>query len=257
MKKLSFVHSYLKEIKNEQLFLLEFLEDEKKDFQDMIDFFDLMKIQSEKYKLKEILHIISQISNNHHRSIDFFYKIQMILNYLQESIKKYFSNYDIFNIFHNNKRILLILFDEKILFPDKTLKSIITNGKYLKMHYPEYFYPEFEKLYETQFIEQLDSKIVEMARTNIEIFLEKRKIGENDEYLCELIRNDSINEFITFINKSNISSSTIITPSIFETNLFLIKRDNLKVIEYSSFFGSIQIIKYFLMNKAIISPTLF
>ncbi|KAK8839840.1 hypothetical protein M9Y10_031551 [Tritrichomonas musculus] len=55
-----------------------------------------------------------------------------------------------------------------------------------------------------------------------ENFDEKRKNGENSEYICELIRKDSLNEFIDHINKLNIDLNTNrINPSIFETNVFL------------------------------------
>ena len=40
---------------------------------------------------------------------------------------------------------------------------------------------------------------------------EKRQKGENDSYICTLIRNDLIDEFIVHVNKTNISlSSTIL-----------------------------------------------
>ena len=52
----------------------------------------------------------------------------------------------------------------------------------------------------------------------------------------------------------NISS--IIKPSIFETNLFLLKRES-SLIEYASFYGSMQIIKYLFMNQIELKSTLW
>ena len=37
----------------------------------------------------------------------------MIIVHYQKEIRKYFSNYEIFNIFKSNKKILLILIQEK------------------------------------------------------------------------------------------------------------------------------------------------
>ena len=72
--------------------------------------------------------------------------------------------------------------------------------------------------------------------------------GENDSYICTLIRNDSVEEFIT--NFSQISNS------IFETNLFLI--ENIPtIIEYASFFGSIQIFQYLKYNNIKLEPSLW
>ena len=89
-------------------------------------------------------------------------------------------------------------------------------------------------------------------------FDQKREIGENDSYICELIRQDSIDEFITHINKINISLSSDIIPSIFETNSLLLKNNQkVTLIEYSAFFGSIQIFNYLKINNAIDTPSFF
>ena len=92
------------------------------------------------------------------------------------------------------------------------------------------------------------------AFTNYE---EKHQKGENDSYICSLIRQDSIEEFISHVNENNISPLSKIFPSIFETNLFLIDNKNTTLIEYSAFFGSIQIFKYLLMNEAELRSSLW
>ena len=71
-------------------------------------------------------------------------------------------------------------------------------------------------------------------------FDEKRRIGENDSYVCELIRNDSIEEFVSYVNQNNISvKNARIKDSLFETNTFFIKK-NPTFFEYATFFNSIQ-----------------
>ena len=91
-----------------------------------------------------------------------------------------------------------------------------------------------------------------------EKFTETIELFENikDSEICRIIREDSIEEFITFVNSKQISLSMAVQPSIFETNPFLIKRKPL-LIEYSAFFGSIQIFKYLFDNidKSILSPS--
>ena len=94
-------------------------------------------------------------------------------------------------------------------------------------------------------------------------FFENREKGENDSYICKLIREDSIDEFIEYVNKSNISLESTINQSIYETNAFLIQKQNeyiilrfnqsnsnssITLMEYAAFFGSIQIFQYLKIN---------
>lgn len=104
-------------------------------------------------------------------------------------------------------------------------------------------------------------------------FYENRKKGENDSYICKLIQEDLIKEFITYVNQNNISLKSTIKPSIYETNDFLIQKQNVSnsnfpsfgfnqsnsnnsinngitLIEYAAFFGSIQIFQYLKINGA-------
>ena len=56
-----------------------------------------------------------------------------------------------------------------------------------------------------------------------EDFEEKRAIGENDDYICLLSRNDDVVKFISYTQQINLPLSTAKIPdSYFETNLFLI-----------------------------------
>ena len=90
-----------------------------------------------------------------------------------------------------------------------------------------------------------------------EIFESLRKKGENDSYTCDLIRQDSIKEFITYVNKTNLSlQHTRIKSSIFETNSYLISK-NPTLIEYAAFYGSIQIFQYLQMNNVELNPILW
>lgn len=86
-------------------------------------------------------------------------------------------------------------------------------------------------------------------------FNQKRKIGENDSYLCQIIRQDSIEDFISHVNRLNMSLHIKIKRSAFETNTFLIMNDP-TLIEYATFFGSIQILQYLRMNNVELTPSL-
>ena len=80
-------------------------------------------------------------------------------------------------------------------------------------------------------------------------FLKQRKIGQNENHICKLIREDLIDEFITYINQHDYSLNSNIKQSIYESNSLLLKNEP-TLIEYAAFFGSIQIFKYLFLNKA-------
>ena len=71
-----------------------------------------------------------------------------------------------------------------------------------------------------------------------------------------MIRNDSVEEFIKYVNKNSINLSSQIEFSIFENNSFLINK-NPTIIQYAAFFGSIQIIQYLRLNGIELSSSLW
>ena len=89
----------LEELKVLQSNILSFIDyeetydDEK--FQYLQEIFDDQKIKSDDKKLKLLLHLLLKISNNHHRGVQFFSKIEKILLIFKEDIKKYFSNSEV------------------------------------------------------------------------------------------------------------------------------------------------------------------
>ena len=64
------------------------------------------------------MYLISKIFKNHYRSNDskcFINKIERIINNYKKKMLLHFSNFEIFQIFKENKRILLFLFEEQII----------------------------------------------------------------------------------------------------------------------------------------------
>ena len=219
--------------------ILEYLDNEDNNeqyFDDLRSLLNFQQSQFDIHELKSILCLISNISKYHHRKSFFFDKIKQIILLLKKEIKQAFSNADIFNIFKDSNRVLLLLFDENILTLDSNLSTTIDKN---------YFQPEINKL-------NPDSSPIELP----EFFYEKRLQGENDSYLCELVRNDNIKDFIIHYNKQEISLSMTIQSSIYETNSFLINQ-NPTLIEYSAFFGSIQILRFLYQNQVELTSSLW
>ena len=103
-----------------------------------------------------------------------------------------------------------------------------------------FLYPKMKKFLEEKLQKQIEEEISQKYSETISTFEEKCQIGENDSYICSLIRSDSVEEFVKRLTK--------IKPSIYETNSFLINKEP-TLIEYAAFFGSIQIIRYLKYNN--------
>ena len=261
--------------------ILNLLEEEAKteeNFQILKDKFNNTKISDSQYDLLSLLYLISKIGNNHHRFSNFFSKIDRILLIFKEDIKKYFSNSKIFNIFKSNKRILLFLIEQQIIVIDEYIARKITKTeKYIEAKYPQYFQPEIQPFineewfpkYKNNKKEEEEEKengwVEELKKELPENFYEKRKEGENDSQICELIRNDMIDEFITYVTRNGVSLNAKIQPSIYETNSFLLKNPNINnqedsefsLIEYAVFFGSIQIFRYLRLEGVELTSSLW
>ena len=257
------IFDYIEKKKDIHKKLLEYLENEKnveEYFQNVVQKINDQKIQNDKQEFKAILRLIIKISNNHKRSPNFFIKIEQIISNFKNDIKQIFSNSEIFDIIKSNKRIILYFIEEGIIIPDESIINVImpekfsfSNLKYIKASYPFYFFTEFKRQINQKYTPE---KNHELTMMNMKLFDEKRKIGENESHICQLIRDDSIEDFISYVNKTNFSLTTTIESSIFETNSFLLKKDP-TLIEYSAFFGSIQIFRYLYLNGVELKPSIW
>lgn len=276
-----------KKLKNNKSIHEKFLEfidemeinDEK--FNNLNQLFEETKIRDNKHELRLFLHMLVKVSNNYHRGPNFFIKIETILQLFKEEIKA-IPNQEIFAIFKSNKRILLYLIEEGILIVDNYFVSKIIKEKYITMKYPQYFAPEIKAFVNEELISQNDHKKVEfneddesseeeeveedddknwVEKIKKELpdnFYEMRKIGENENYLCRLIRENAVEDFIAHLHKANINRNAKITPSIYETNSFLLKNQKrITLIDYAAFFGSIQIINFLKIEGAKLTPLMW
>lgn len=231
---------------------------------------DDQNILKNREDFKLFLHLLVSISNDHYRYPNFFEKIERILLDFKAEIEQYFTNKEIFRLFKTNKRLLLFLVKQKIfVFDQQISERILMKRKYRELKYPQYFAPEVKPFYdqiknrdtskesedeEQKKIEEEFNK--EMSKEIPEDFDEKRLIGENDDHICHMIRNDMIEEFITFINQNNYPLNSTISQSIFETNNFLLY-EKPPLIAYAAFYGSVAISKYLYDKDVELSPSLW
>ncbi|KAK8892789.1 hypothetical protein M9Y10_030032 [Tritrichomonas musculus] len=250
------IKEYVDKMKNVQKALLEYIEDEsnaEENYEIFLNLISEQQIIKDQHELKELLLLICKISDNHNRVNDLINKIERIILHFKNQILNFLTNSEIFGIFENNKRILLFLFQEGIITVDEHISSQIDSEKHVKMNFGLFFAPEIIKFWLKQWKKEGKSEknIVfysEMLSKLSNDFYEKRKKGENDDDLCELIRSNKVKEFGVYINLNNVSPQSYIKKSLHETNIFLLNK-KITLIEYAAFFGSLEIIKYLKINE--------
>lgn len=249
-------HLKFKEI---YLSVINFINDTSEDeneYNSLISYLESQRIHKDHVILSFLLNLISKMSGYHHRSFNFQNKIEMILLYLENDIREYYSNKEIFHLFVNNKNILIFLIAHKLLVVDEYIfdyyrEQINQNDDIF------FFIPEMATFFEND--KKLMKKKNNLLKSNPNIFdlyEEKRQIGENDSHICQLIRDDLIDEFIIYVNQCNIPLESYIKHSFYETHAFLLKK-RVTLIEYAAFFGSIQIYQFLRLNNVSLNPTLW
>ena len=251
------IKNYIDQKKELYDLFLEFLETTSEHFiifDYFTNFIKEKKYEENQEEFKHLLRLISKISNNHHRHHDFNHKIHNALLYFKDKIKQTLSNIEIFEIFKNNKLTLLFLLEKNILVLDESIiYYMIQLDDLYDFNFCHFFYSEIKPF--------IDEGKVKMDKFEFDLnflnnYEEKRHIGENDSYVCSLIRQDLIDDFVSYMTQSNLSNNKTIDPSIYETNSFIIK-SKLTLIEYAAFYGSIQIFQYLKMNNADLDPFLW
>lgn len=245
------IQQHLKEMSELNSKILTFLdenEDEDANYKSIIQSIDDIKIVNDRLKLIEFLHLIQSIANNYHRRGQFYEKIERIIIKILPKISEFFTQEQIFNIFCTNNRLLLFLINEKVIELNHFLiNKVIHDRKFTNLMYFFRLEKKLLKIEKNEFFEiDLDD----------EQFDHKQKQGENSNTICELIRNDSIDDFILYQNLKNVSIDSKINDSIFETNRFLIENET-NLIQYAAFYGSFRIFKYLLLNKACVDSHLW
>ena len=241
--------------------ILEFLEESEEksqQFEKLCTNLRNCRVEEDREEMTQFLLTIKSISDHHHRNAHFIQKLRQILQHYKEQIKQTLSNDKIFHIFESNKLILHFLLTNDIICISENIYNYMVNETEPNGNcYCHFFYPELERFKGEEKMKEVKKDLLSLSPTIFENFEEKRQEGENDSYICSLIRNDSVEDFITYIIKKSISPSSQIPSSIFETNSFLNNNKSTSLIEYSAFFGSIQIFRFLLMNQVELKPSLW
>lgn len=245
------IKDYLNKMEEIRENIIEFIENTEDDDINKDEIINIIK-EENKHDIRLILRLMVKLYSNH-LGIKVAPRIEDILINLKDQILEKFTNSEIFDIFKSNKRILLFLIEEKMLTFDKDIAFAITQGKYLTYNYPSYFLPELKPFSDSEFIRNYknsktkkkdDIWIQELNQEIEEDFYIKRKDGVNDSYVCNLIRDDKVEDFISYLTRTGQSCNSKIKYSIFETNPYLLKCHNVDFIMYAAFYGSFQIFQF-------------
>ena len=222
----------------------------------LFETFEKEDILQNKKEIQLIFQLIIKLADNHHRPSGFFNKIEKVIQYLIQKNSSIISDFIDYGKY--NKRILLLLLEKRFLKPDQSfiddyLRNKPSNSTFSMKNFNEFqffyfLYPGMKQYISEETQQQIEDEIKHNFQEDISSFSEKCHIGENDSYVCSLIRSDSVEDFVSYVNRTNLSLSSKIRPSIYETNFFLIGKE-MQLIEYAAFFGSIQIIQYLKYSK--------
>lgn len=215
----------------------------------LIDIFEKQKYRGNRSEIKQVLYLMSIISIDHYKCQDFWNRMEQILLYFKSDITNLFSNEEILNIFKMaNKHILLFLLNEKLLFIDDiSLQSIYEYPRYFY-----YFFPEIQQFLSENQQNEMKKNMININENIFDDFEKKRQLAANDSYICTLIRDDKVKEFVFYVNHANIPLSSSVPDSIFETSQFLLAK-KVKLIDYAAFYGAIKIFLYLLGHGVNIS----
>lgn len=182
------------------------INDDANEFENFTQVIQNQKIFQDKEEASHFLNLISSFIQNHHRDADFISKIQKILDFYAEEIKQALSNNEIYEIVKTNKLILLYLINKKILTINGEIFDQLSNYNYNYINldgtsYSHFFLPEIKTIISKEKFDSIENKILFKKPDFYNNYETKRLIGENDSYLCNLIRNDSIEEFISIFGR--------------------------------------------------------
>lgn len=221
-----------KEIQRSFIYFLKEETNCDKNFKNFIDLYENQTNKNYWNDFNEKMNLIITILSNFNPNVNLYNKIELFFKYFEDEIKYNLTDIELFNLSKKNKLILFVLFKNKILIPNSTIYDLLFESTTKELKLSMFLFPEFKEYFDAKMNKKIRGILFYQYKLDIndpkfvENFNEYRKSGINQNYICELIRNDSIVEFIVYVNKNNISLTSIINPSIFETNWFLIKRDN-------------------------------
>ena len=129
--------------------------DDNDEYQNLTSFLTTHDYLTNVEILSEFLRLISNVSKNHTRENNFLNTIYKILYFLKDTLNNIFPKLEIFNIFKDNKIVLLFLFTNII----ETDATIIENLKQTYL-FDDYFYKIAKPFLDSRKKQEIEKHII-------------------------------------------------------------------------------------------------
>ncbi|KAK8863962.1 hypothetical protein M9Y10_011656 [Tritrichomonas musculus] len=207
------------------------------------------------YSTKKSLIILLQLTQgfliNEENNLDFYFSI---LEFLIPKIKEFLTSYEIFSIYHKTFNHILLWYYDHQLLDIETIIEVSKNDCDLFEYFIYDIKEHDEKIYEI-LNKRFDTQIHYHPLKN---FKENREARINETPIAKAIRKDEIDEFQNIISLTNMNINSKIEFSLFESCSAVNYSGSMpSLLEYASFFGSIKIFKYLLLQNAEITSNIW
>lgn len=191
----------------------------------------------------QLLSSLDRFISNHPQNSD--YVKRLIISPILHETLSLFSSFEIYKIFSTYSTRLLLYQKGFITIDTITERSSVNSYDFA------YFINEIKEG-DNQFYQYAISKENNqetMKEINLERHNELRERGRNHHQIAEIIRNDEIQQFQEIIAQTNISLKSRIPYSFYEDCQFINNKNDMPhLIDFASFFGSINIFKFLWIN---------
>ena len=162
-----------KELYNKLIIYIENENFDEKNYENLISFIEKLNIMEKRQEFIEFLKLISKICKNYKRSISFLNKIEQIILKYDKNIRNILSNDDIFNIFKNNKYLLLFLIKKSILTVNQQIVDQILEKKEKKYHL--FFSPEIKSFVDLEKWTEIENELLRYENNIFDNFERNRQ----------------------------------------------------------------------------------
>ena len=182
---------YIKNKKDLYSSLIDYIDafdDSEAEFTVLIEMIEKQEILQSEEEKQLLFQLISKIADNHHRSANFFGKLEKLISFLIKDKPKNISQI-IPEYLTYNKRLLLFLFEKEFVIPDQLFLTHYFEQTRSIKNFPDsqyfyYLYPGIKKYIDEATCNTIEHEISEELDETIESFDKKCQIGENDSYIC-------------------------------------------------------------------------
>ncbi|KAK8889695.1 hypothetical protein M9Y10_034448 [Tritrichomonas musculus] len=247
-----------------------------------VNSFENSEILEQSSKLYLFLQYLGNIINFHYEKNSFLDLISKFIQHFSENIKNLLNQNQLVKIAVKSRLLLIILLEQQILDKKFLIQRIVHINSHSKERNTlfEYLSPEFDEYedsYKSQFEDELvyshyllrkevlegdnsdtykgneEEEIDSYKILNIDLneYIKCRKEGENQETLCQNIRDDDIDSFVSLFEKTQTNINKRTNSFLYDSNQYPSeKNEPPSFFEYAAYKGSLEIFRHLLLRNA-------